>query len=109
MANNKKKIIQTTMDDISPYELEMDLAELRARVDEWIEKYGPDARLDWDKYHYYPYESEPSPRFNILVSREETDAEFTNRLENEKSQRLAVELRERQEFERLQQKFGKAK
>ena len=80
---NKKRIVTEHKYDIGTYDFEGTLEDVRARIDEWIQSYGPKARLDWDPYFYYPYESQPSPRYNILVDREETDEEYNVRTEKE--------------------------
>lgn len=105
--NPPKRKITDTMTEVSPYDLEYSLADLQSRVAEWILKYGPSARLDWDPYFQHAYDPSPSPRFYIKVDREETDDELNARLEQEEAQRAAREARERAEFERLSEKFKK--
>lgn len=103
----KKRTITEGFKDVSPHELETSLGDLHAMIGQWIAKYGHNARLDWDAHFYYDYDPNPSPRFNILRDREETDAEFAERVAKEKAEKEAREAGERAEFERLQAKFGK--
>ena len=103
---NKKRIITETKTDVSPYDFETSLGDLYARIGHWIQKYGHDARLDWDPNFHYPYEQSPSPRFNIQVQREETDTECEARVAAEKAAKDAREARDRAEFERLKKQFG---
>ena len=103
---SKKKIITETVWEASPYEFEGTATDLRTRIDEWIEIYGPNFRIDWNPHRHYDYDSNPSPCFNILRDREETPEEETRRLEQEAAQQSARLEHERKEFERLKQKFG---
>jgi hypothetical protein len=102
----KKHLVQENICDISPYDLEYSLKDLKKKVDEWIAKHGEDAYLNWDRYRHYDYDPEPSPTFYLRREREETNEELAQRLGKEKmimEQHLA---RDRAEFERLQKKFG---
>lgn len=102
----KKKIITETVYEASPYEFEGTLVDLRNRINDWIDDYTPTARIDWNPYRHYAYDENPSPCFNILRDREETDEEQAKRLK-EDSDRDAERLeRERKEFERLKKQFG---
>lgn len=105
----RKRTITETITDVSPYELECSLADLQAKITEWIAEHGPTARLDWDAHFYYDYDPNPSPRFNIKRDREETDEELKQRLEAEAVQQNIRDAQERAEFERLAAKFGKDK
>ena len=109
VAKSKKKVISVCCDDVSPYELEGMLANVRDQIQSWIEKYGPTASLSWDGYHREPYSTEPSPRFEIKINREEIDEEFDKRIEREALQQSQQEARELAELERLQTKFGAKK
>lgn len=102
----KKKIITETVWEASPYEFEGTLVDLRKRIDEWIEMYGPDSRVDWNPYRQYDYEGYRSPCFNILRDREETDGEQAKRLKEEADRETERLARERKEFERLKQQFN---
>jgi hypothetical protein len=103
---SKKQIITVDVEDISPYDFESTLGNVKARIEDFIAKYGIDARLSWDPNFWYQYDSSPSPRFNVSINREETDAEYDKRILNEKTNASMQEERERKEFERLQSKFG---
>lgn len=105
----RKRIITDTITDVSPYELECSFADLRKRVDEWIDQYGENARLAWDAHFYYDYDSNPSPRFNIMCDREETDEEIAIRVAKERQDKDLAEERDRAEFKRLQKKFQEKK
>jgi hypothetical protein len=100
-----KRRITTILEDVSPYDLECSLSDLGNKIQDWINKYGPDARLDWDAYFQYGHDSNPSPRFNIKIDREETEDEYDERLQKESVQQSAREAQERAEFERLRTKF----
>lgn len=106
MAKQKKRTVREHLGDVSPYELEMTLADLRGRINDWIDLYGPTARLDWDAHFQHEYDPNPSPRFNIVRDREETDEEYDRRVAKEKVDRQALEARELAELERLQKKFA---
>ena len=103
---NKKKILVENVEDIAPYDLECTLAELNDKVQDWIVKYGPTARIDWEPNFYYAYDQNPSPRFNIQRNREETDEEQEKRIRLEKESKQAREARDRAEFERLKKVLG---
>lgn len=103
---NNKMIITETVEDIRPYEFDNTLSGLKTKIEELIALYGPDASLNWDGNHYEPYDENPSPRFEIQINREETDAECDLRLQKMENYNKIQEERERKEFERLQAKFG---
>lgn len=107
MTKHRKRSVRDYITEVSPYELETTLGDLQARIQQWIDDHGPDARLDWDAYFHHDYESTPSPRFNLVKDREETDREFEERIGKEKKDQEERETRERAEFERLSAKFGK--
>lgn len=101
-----KRMVSDIRNDISPYDFEGSLADLQVRICQWIEQYGPGARIDWDPNFHYSYDPDPSPRYNITVDREETDDEYKDRLAQEKKWQDDRDARDRAEFERLQKKFG---
>jgi hypothetical protein len=103
---SKKKIITVPVRDISPYEFEGNLSDLKTRIQEWIDQFGPTARIDWDPHFHYDYEQSPSPRFDIYVSREETDAEMAKREKEHKDYLDAIAKRDKAEYERLKKQFG---
>lgn len=103
---SKKKVITISATEVSPYELEGTLAEIRNQINDWIDMYGPVARLAWDPNHWPQYNGSPSPQYDIMVSREETDEEYNKRIREEAAQKSAQEERDRKEFERLAKKLG---
>ncbi len=105
MTKPRKISVRDYRCDVSPYELEGTLVDLRNRLNDWIDSYGPTAKLDWDAHFQYEYDPSPSPRFNIVNDREETDEEFDKRLVKEAHDRQLRETAERVEFERLKKKF----
>jgi hypothetical protein len=105
---DKRKIITVTAQTFSPYHFEGTLETVLKEVKELIKVYGKDARLDYDSLYCEQYSSEASPRFGILVSREETEEEYNSRVAVEKALVDDREARERAEFERLSKKFGKS-
>jgi hypothetical protein len=105
---NRKIVITETVGDVTPYDIDGSLEQLEKQVQELIAKHGKDARLSWDSNFYYPYESNPSPRFHIRVDREESDKEYTDRVARSKADNAAREIREKAEFERLAKKYGKS-
>ena len=102
----KKRIITVSRNELSPYELEGALSEVRDRLSHWIVDYGPNARLSWDPDHWPQYNDSPYPQYNIMEDREETDEEFEYRICREKIQQAVDDERDRKEFERLQKKYG---
>lgn len=76
------------------------------RVQELIKRHGPNARLHYNKNFYYEYDNYPSPRFELYIGREETDAELKQRLFEEAEHTRVREESERAVFERLSKKFA---
>ena len=105
----KKQVITVDVEDISPYEFETTLGNLKARIDDLITKYGVDANLDWDPDYWPQYNDGPAPRYNVKINREETDKEYDKRITEETAACAVRDERERKEFERLQAKFGAKK
>lgn len=101
-----KRVIELEVTDLSPYELDGTLEQVKKRIEELIEQYGAEARLSWDADYWPQYQDSPSPRYDVKISREETDAEYEDRIRKEQEQKDAIERRERADFERLQKKFG---
>lgn len=102
----KRKIINDRVEDISTWEFEGSLADVKQHIQNLIDKHGPDARLDYNRHFYYDYDNEPTPRYELYIKREENDAEVKQRLMEEAEYTRQREERERAEFERLSQKFG---
>jgi hypothetical protein len=103
---SKKKIITVSLSDISPYELEGTLADVKNQIQSWIEQYGPTARLNWNPDHWPQYNDSPAPQYDIRHDREETDEEYKKRIEQEAIQKSLQDERDRKEFERLSKKLG---
>lgn len=102
-----KKFIIDPQCTVSCYELDGTLKKLQDWVTDQIAHYGDSASLSWQPNHWEAYDSSPSPRFEIQISRLETDDEYAARLQAA-TQRLAEQAeQERKEFERLALKFGK--
>jgi hypothetical protein len=66
-----------------------------------IEAYGSDARID---YYQAPYSE--SQYLYVYVKRQESDDEYNARIANEERWERQGEEKDRQEYERLQRKFG---
>jgi len=101
-----KRIITETKDQISPYDFETSLGNLHARIGQLMLEHGHTATLDWNPDFHYPYDQSPSPRFNIIVRREETEKEYETRISYENAIKEASEARDRAEFERLKKQYG---
>ena len=75
------------------------LGELKAKIDNYIEKYGGDALYDIRVYDGWVSE-------HIEGKRLETDGEYQARIEREQRIKQRKEEKERKEFERLKAKYG---
>lgn len=101
-----KLIVSKIVDTYSPYELHGTALSVLGFVTSLIEKYGETVRLEYEPNHYELYDRDPSPRFVVKISQEETDEEYETRINQEnlyKAQRIE---RDRVEFERLKKQFG---
>ncbi len=105
----KRKIIREQVDDVSTWEFEGKLSSVLGHVQEMIKKHGPDAYLSYNRNYYYDYDNNPTPRYEMYVDREETDAEVKQRLLHEAAYTRQREEADRAEFERLSKKFGEQK
>lgn len=101
-----KKIIRVKVDHISPSSLPSTLSGVKDFISGLIEEYGPDALFDWDPYHWEAYDNNPSPRYDVIIRREETDEEYAKRVQEENIRKEEQDKREKAEFERLSKKFG---
>lgn len=101
-----KKIITEMVTDVSPYEMEGTLQQVLTQVQQWITNHGPDARLNWNADHWPLNSDSPSPRYEININREETDAEYQKRIADETLKEILQDSRDRKEYDRLQRKFG---
>jgi hypothetical protein len=102
----KRKMITLKVDYMSTYEFEGPLQKTLERIQELITEHGPEARLDYNAHFYYDYDNEPSPRYEVIITREETDAEAKQRLMQEAEDTRKRNEHERKEFERLAKKYG---
>ena len=105
MKKQYRNIIETK-DKINPYEFDKTLLECRNFLDELLKEHGENAYIEWHRDYYESYDVEPSPRFFIKAERKETDSEYNERIEKEKSIQKEREKQEKAEYKRLQQKFG---
>ncbi len=101
-----KKVITVVAYSFSPSNFEGTLESIQKEIETLIKEYGKDARLDYNKYFYYPYEREASPQYEVMINREETDEEYETRIGKEQAMAVEREAREKAEFERLSKKFG---
>lgn len=93
----------TKKEDVASFNPEYStLLEVKKQVENWIERYGPNATFAWVQEPYSDYRS-----LVLQIDRPETDLEMRNRIANEESWEEAREEREKKEYERLQKKFGK--
>lgn len=85
----------------------MSLSQAITQFQEWLEDYGPEAKIDLYKEDYEDYEHS----IRIITSREETDQEAQARID--KAQKEFLDKQKRQEqadlraFEELRKKLGK--
>jgi hypothetical protein len=100
------KTITENVGYVSPFDFDGTLAKVVEHLQIIISKHGPDARLDYDSNYYYDYDTTPSPRYHIRKDRQETDAEYENRIAQSKAENALREEREKAEFERLSKKWG---
>lgn len=92
-----KKTVQVTAEELSKYDLDGSLGKLKEYIEGLIEKYGEEAVLDiWICGEY---------NFDIMVTREETDAEYEARLARESVHKEHIEKYERAQYEALKKKF----
>ena len=80
------------------------LAQAIQRLKEHIEFYGAEAILEEVTDGY---SDSDRTNLNIFVMEPETDSHMAHRIALEEKYDLAREARDREEFERLQKKFGK--
>jgi hypothetical protein len=101
-----RQTITVTALEISPYDFEGTLVDMRNKIRDWIDQYGPCARVNWNPDNWPQYNDSPSPQFEIQVFREETDAEWTKRINtNETLAKMKAE-RDLAEYNRLKKLFG---
>jgi hypothetical protein len=101
MAINPRRAVSVKVDTLS-YEVDGLVSDFIVRCQGYIDKYGPDVRFDWEQNSHDEHYS-----VVVVYTRLENDFEYERRLEKETKDKLTSEARERQEYERLQAKFGK--
>lgn len=101
-----KRIVKRELRIFSPYDFDGNLGDILSEIQDLVDLYGKDVRLDFEPDFYYPYESSPSPRFVIYGNREETDAEYATRLDREATEKARQDARDLAEFNRLKSKFS---
>lgn len=105
-----KKIITVAAEIFSPSDLDGSTLEAaKTRMEAYISLYGANAKLNWDPHYCHPSDSVPSPRYEIHITREETDAEHDKRIEVAIANKAARDIRDRKEYERLSTIFGTQK
>lgn len=100
-----KLIIHESLGEISPYDLEGDVQGIQDRFSVWVEQYGPTIKISWEPDNWEPYSDSPTPIYRITREREETDEEFTQRLDKIAVQEAEQHARELAEYNRLKLKI----
>lgn len=100
-----KRVIAKMVEVDIKYDLEGTLSEVIKALEKYVDKYGPDATLeiDDDVREY----GERYTHATITVNRQETDEEQTARESMEAARKAAVDAREREQWEKLNAKYGK--
>lgn len=101
-----KKIISVVLESDVKYQLTGTLRKAQQAIQELIDQYGPDARLDIDK-EYESYSDYQSVYARVFGNREESDAEYEKRTAEEAHYAAKRMAHEQAEFERLSKLFGK--
>jgi hypothetical protein len=101
MKKPPKFVITEKVEEVSPYDFESTLGSLALKIEAWIHKYGSSARLDWSPDHWFRYDTSPSPRFFVLVDRDETDEEYKLRVSTLKLVEKAQVEKDLAELKRL--------
>jgi len=103
----KNEITITHQNDIK-WDIDgMTLTQAIAQLQEWLEDYGPEAKIDLYKEYYDNYEHD----IRIITTREETEQEAQARID--KAQKEFLDKQKRQEqadikaYEELRKKLGK--
>lgn len=100
-----KRIVTKIVETDIKHEIAGTLLEVIKVLEKYVDKHGPDAALeiDDDVWEY----GECYTRAVISVTRRETDEEETARKSAEAARKAATEARERDQWEKLNAKFGK--
>lgn len=101
MVNRERQIIQTKAECLDDLDY-MTLGRVAKYITQLSEKYGPDARIEQHEDRY-----DDHSRLYVVIQRPETDAEMKYRISREEYYQKINEEREREDYERLQKKFGK--
>ena len=99
-VNRERKMIEVEYTSID-FEYNT-LDEAIERLQKYREELGGDARFDTRHYSY-----NDDTYLAIMTKRPETDAEMAKRIAQEEHYAAQQEERDRQDYERLQKKFGK--
>ena len=102
----RKMIIHERVEDVDGWSLCGSLADTKAQIERLIAEHGPDARMDYEDYHDPYSNSERYHRHYVVVSREETDAEFNERLSREKKYAEEQLARDRKLLAELKARLG---
>jgi hypothetical protein len=105
--HGKRQKVTVTVDDWSGYDLEGSILDLRKRIDETIERYGEDLRLDWGQHDQDQWDERYS--LAILLVRDETNEEMNARLTQQRRSKEAREKAEREQLAALLEKYGDQK
>lgn len=100
-----KKTIRVTVDNIK-YELEGTLETAIEVLQRYSKELGPTAGLSiGERCDSYSYSDTQYAYVELSIEREETDEEYSLRLQQEEAHRLRIEEHERKEYNRLATKY----
>ena len=104
----QKKIIRKIDTYFNCVDLEGKLGSARNMIEDLIDRYGEDQRLELNNDHYEEYSGDdhPTPRYEIVITREETDAEYAARIRDYELHKARAEAKDLLEYQRLSKKFG---
>ena len=94
-----KRMVKYVVNKVPRIATDQTLKELKAKIDDYIEKHGSDAVYEIIVDNGWVNEY-------ITSKRLETDSEYRGRIEREQRIRQQTEEQERKEFERLKVKYG---
>jgi hypothetical protein len=97
--------IREQLSEISPYEFEGDILRVQETLNEYITRYGPTVKIEWDSDNWEPYAESASPVYRIILEREENDIELAARLDKIAAEEAAQHARELAEYNRLKLKL----
>ena len=103
---NKLGSVVESVDEFSPGDFEGSLSALKRKVEDLIAEYGPDAKLDYDAHHFYPYDEYPSPRYFLTKNRPETQEEMDERLAQNAIDEETQRQRDLEQLAALQKRLG---